>query len=382
MADRDHEQRRHGEPSGYRGQGGGHYGEGYAEGYGRSLRQGEPTYDPDDVAEGARRSKWREDQRYEDTGWTAGRSFSGDRDHERGPEDRYGEGRRDWTRFERDRGGSGGYGQYGAGGFARGGYGQSGYGGDYGQRQHGQTTYGGEGRGRSGAQDRDFEPDYLDWRNERLAGYDRDYEQWRADQTRRHDDEYRTWRGERRGAFHRTFEDWRRTRDLDRRTDELRTDDKVQEITEGQSSFRTRFPDDDDRGDGRMHERSASDDLAAGRNPALERQAEGRGDREFPPIPRRGDDDDRAREAYRGSGDGVERSGENPALGRIAEGEDGGLLSSLKRRDDESDEDFDRRLEAARTSQAASASDDSAGDPGISANPTLDKLTGGRKDRT
>src|SRR5688572_19908544 len=113
MADRDQDHRRHGEHSGYRGQGGGHYGEDF----GRRLHQGEPTYGPDDVSEGARRSKWREDQRYEDTGWSARRSF---RDDEGRPEDRYGEGRRDWTRFERDSGS-----QYGLGGFARGGYGQS-----------------------------------------------------------------------------------------------------------------------------------------------------------------------------------------------------------------------------------------------------------------
>jgi hypothetical protein len=368
------------EPSGWRGR------DRDDEERGPHVRQGDPTYDPDDVSQGARRSNWRGDQRYEDTGWTARRNFSGDRDFEHRSQDEFGMDRRDWSRFEREEGGSRGQGQYGAGGFARGGYGQSGYGGDYGQRQHGQTSFGGEGRARSygeggasaGRRDEhEFEPDYMNWRNDRLAAYDRDYAQWREDQSRRHDDEYRAWRGERQGLFHRTFEDWRHSRDLDRRTDEFRTDDKVQEVSEGGGSFKARFPDDDGRRERRDRDRSAGADLSSGLNPALQRQAEGEGDREFPAIPRR-DDDARARQAYGRDQEGVQTPGSNPALGRIAEGDEGGLRSTLSRREGESDEDYNRRVEAARTSQAGDSAGDGAGDIDLAANPALDKLAGGR----
>lgn len=99
----------------------------------RLVHQGEPTYGPDDISEGARRSLWREQQRYEDTGWLARRTLG---PHQ--PADEIGPSV-----------GTTGQGQYGAGGFADGGYGQSGYGADYGQSQHGQDSFGGEERARS-----------------------------------------------------------------------------------------------------------------------------------------------------------------------------------------------------------------------------------------
>ena len=103
---------------------------------GGSVSQGEPTYAPKDVSDGARRSLLREEQRYEDTGWLARRTLGA---HE--PADEIGPSV-----------GTTGQGQYGPGGFPDGGYGQSGYGGDSGQLQHGHDSFGGEEQGRSGGQ--------------------------------------------------------------------------------------------------------------------------------------------------------------------------------------------------------------------------------------
>lgn len=61
--------------------------------------------------------------------------------------------------------------------------------------------------------DIEFEPDYLDWRDEQLRGHDRDYAAWRAKQQAKYDGEYRAFRGERRDHFDRSFTDWRSQRD-------------------------------------------------------------------------------------------------------------------------------------------------------------------------
>jgi hypothetical protein len=97
----------------------------------RTVRQGEPTYD-DAGAEAARRSRHREVQRYEDTGWAVNAAVA----RQAGPEL-----------------GSSGQGQFGAGGFAGGGMGQSGYGADYAQRQNAQDSFGGEDRAHGGGKE-------------------------------------------------------------------------------------------------------------------------------------------------------------------------------------------------------------------------------------
>lgn len=61
--------------------------------------------------------------------------------------------------------------------------------------------------------DIEFEPDYLEWRDEQLRGHDRDYATWRAQQQAKYDAEYRAFRGERRDRFDRSFTDWRSQRD-------------------------------------------------------------------------------------------------------------------------------------------------------------------------
>ena len=94
---------------------------------GEPVRQGEPTYGDTEV-ESAQRSRNREGQRYEDTGWTANPGLA----QQPGPDL-----------------GASGQGQFGPGGFAGGGMGQSGYGDDFGQRQNAQDSFGGEEGARS-----------------------------------------------------------------------------------------------------------------------------------------------------------------------------------------------------------------------------------------
>lgn len=55
----------------------------------------------------------------------------------------------------------------------------------------------------------EFELEYLDWREERLADHDRDYAVWRAEQQRRYDAEYRAFRGEWQERYDRSFAEWR-----------------------------------------------------------------------------------------------------------------------------------------------------------------------------
>ena len=57
MAERDDQQPRPGGPPGGR----------ERDGAERRIHQGEPTYDPADISEGARRSRWREDQHADGT---------------------------------------------------------------------------------------------------------------------------------------------------------------------------------------------------------------------------------------------------------------------------------------------------------------------------
>jgi hypothetical protein len=46
----------------------------------------------------------------------------------------------------------------------------------------------------AGEASKDFDPDYLAWRDRQLKAYDEDYLSWREAQIRRHDDDYRAWR--------------------------------------------------------------------------------------------------------------------------------------------------------------------------------------------
>jgi hypothetical protein len=182
----------------------------FADEHGGRYPRGGGSYGQGDYSPSAQRSAYRETYRYDDSGQA-------------------GQGRSDLGR-EQGAGGSGGYsgygssgqGQFGPGGFARGGYGGSGYGGDYGQDVRGQSArrgqegvYG-EGAGRTGEQadayDADFDPHYLDWRRNQLAGYDSDYQHWREQQARRHDEDYRAWRDQRRRRFHEEFHGWRQER--------------------------------------------------------------------------------------------------------------------------------------------------------------------------
>lgn len=64
--------------------------------------------------------------------------------------------------------------------------------------------------------DRDFDPDYLSWRQQQMVRHDRDYEEWRREQMRRYDDDYWRFRAERREDFHQRFQDWRDQRDAER----------------------------------------------------------------------------------------------------------------------------------------------------------------------
>lgn len=58
----------------------------------------------------------------------------------------------------------------------------------------------------------EFDPDYLDWREEQMRSHDRDYHDWRQARQQSYDDDYRRFRSERREHFGRTFDDWRNQR--------------------------------------------------------------------------------------------------------------------------------------------------------------------------
>lgn len=42
--------------------------------------------------------------------------------------------------------------------------------------------------------DRDFEPDYLHWRNEQIRNFDRDYHQWRTERRQKFSTDFASWR--------------------------------------------------------------------------------------------------------------------------------------------------------------------------------------------
>lgn len=59
----------------------------------------------------------------------------------------------------------------------------------------------------------EFELEYLDWREARLASHDRNYAAWREEQQRKYDAEYRAFRGEWQARFDRSFAEWRNLQD-------------------------------------------------------------------------------------------------------------------------------------------------------------------------
>jgi hypothetical protein len=63
--------------------------------------------------------------------------------------------------------------------------------------------------------DREFDPDYLNWRQQQLRKHDRDYADWRREQTRKYDDDYWRFRAERQEDFHQRFQDWRAQREAE-----------------------------------------------------------------------------------------------------------------------------------------------------------------------
>lgn len=66
----------------------------------------------------------------------------------------------------------------------------------------------------------EFEPEYLQWRDEQLRLHDRDYDAWRRERHRRYDEDYRRFRAHQREGFGGTFEEWRA--DQDRPSDRRR----------------------------------------------------------------------------------------------------------------------------------------------------------------
>lgn len=58
----------------------------------------------------------------------------------------------------------------------------------------------------------EFDPEYLNWRDEQLRSHDRDYHAWRRGQQQQYDDDYRRFREERRDTFGRSFQAWRSQR--------------------------------------------------------------------------------------------------------------------------------------------------------------------------
>lgn len=60
----------------------------------------------------------------------------------------------------------------------------------------------------------EFDPEYLQWRDEQLRSHDRDYHDWRRNQQQQYDEDYRRFRTERRDTFGRTFQAWRSQRNM------------------------------------------------------------------------------------------------------------------------------------------------------------------------
>jgi hypothetical protein len=170
----------------------GDLGEGYGGAAYRQLDQGEPTYASEGEYEPARRSAFRDQNGYGDTGWATAQGG--------------------YNQPERQYGGMGGYGQgdLSAGGGREGVYGE-GAGRAVERDRPRLEPYGGGGR-QDVPQHEDFDPDYLDWRRNQLAAYDRDYHHWRTTQARAHDEAYRSWRQSRRDRFHQDFGSWRASR--------------------------------------------------------------------------------------------------------------------------------------------------------------------------
>lgn len=214
------------------------------------------------------RDRWRQDDDQRQTGGRPGgperRSF-GDQGRFNSDQARYGEGwrggsgegeREPWrrdrygSRFDQDRAGYGsGYDREG-GGYGRGqggGYGGQEFGMEAGGRRetrqrdsgrrefeqwrpHGGAPYGDlelnartSGVEEFGAphdyayhppQGHEFEPDYVNWREEQLRMHDRDYQEWRRHQHQQLDDEYRKFRTERRDTFGKHFHEWRSQRNM------------------------------------------------------------------------------------------------------------------------------------------------------------------------
>ena len=152
--------------------GGGGYG---PQGYGAEERSGAAgtgrgggTYGQQDFSESARRSQYRDDQRYGDHTVTGETWRNEDERGDRSRSENY--GAVDSSR------------QYSAGH----------------QPQPGRHD--------------DHEPHYRRWRDDQLASHDRDYAHWRETQARRYDEDYHGWRDQRREGFSRDFETWRQDR--------------------------------------------------------------------------------------------------------------------------------------------------------------------------
>jgi hypothetical protein len=62
--------------------------------------------------------------------------------------------------------------------------------------------------------DHEFDPDYVQWREEQLRSHDRDYQEWRRSQHRQYDDQYRQYRDERQRHFGEAFHQWRSQRGM------------------------------------------------------------------------------------------------------------------------------------------------------------------------
>ena len=72
--------------------------------------------------------------------------------------------------------------------------------------------FGGHDYGFRPADDQEFDPDYLIWREQQMRGTTATTP-WRREQHRRYDDDYWKFRAERREDFHQRFQDWRAQRE-------------------------------------------------------------------------------------------------------------------------------------------------------------------------
>lgn len=182
---------------------------------------------------------WNDRTRGEQRSWQADREFQrseGYRDRGEGEYGRHGQGRSDHGRWEgrgdEPMGGRGAYGRYGdhayggqasrpddwrsPGAFSPGerpyegefgrDYGVNrayGQGGDYGRDQdygrawratsHAPGAQIWEGSG-PGMNRRDYEADYLHWREEQMSKFDRDYDEWRSERRQKFSSDFDTWR--------------------------------------------------------------------------------------------------------------------------------------------------------------------------------------------